>query len=315
MASQKGGVGKTTLCINLAHALATRGWNVLLADTDAQNGIGLSLARSTRKRRGFYDWISGREKDSSKLIIPTKLSGLSLLVAGQYDESAAAGWLSREVPQRIAELLLQTEDQGFDCVLFDSAAGVTGMTESIVKACDWVLIPQQAEPLAVRSIPHLLQTLGRFRQEGSKVQLAGIIMSMVMEESPISRRVVSELRAALPSSLLWPLSIPRSLRLLEASAHGVPVAMLGKTPSPEAQTFMELASQLEERCGLRDNSAPHCPCKSRGLTTPISTNCWPPFNSLAAAHPRPLNRRPSRRLSNPRPQVRPRQKPALPPVP
>ena len=54
-ASQKGGVGKTTLCINLAHALAKRGWNVLLADTDAQNGVGLSLARSTRKRRGFYD--------------------------------------------------------------------------------------------------------------------------------------------------------------------------------------------------------------------------------------------------------------------
>lgn len=250
-ASQKGGVGKTTLCINLAHALAKRGWNVLLADTDAQNGVGLSLARSTRKRRGFYDWISGREQDSSKLIIPTKLPGLSLLVAGQYDESAAAGWLSREVPERLNSLLLQAEDQGFDVVLFDSAAGMTGMTESIVKACDWVLIPQQAEPLAVRSIPHLLETLGRFRRDGSKVQIAGILLSMVMEDSAISRRVVSELRAALPAPLLWPLSIPRSLRLLEASAHGVPVAMMGKTPPAEAELFAQLAAHLEERIGLR----------------------------------------------------------------
>ena len=53
-ASQKGGVGKTTLCINLAYSLAKRGWRVLLVDTDPQGAVGLSLAKSAKTRDGFY---------------------------------------------------------------------------------------------------------------------------------------------------------------------------------------------------------------------------------------------------------------------
>ena len=58
-ASQKGGVGKTTLCINLAYSLARRGWNTLLVDTDPQGAVGLSLAKSSRTKVGFYDFLTG----------------------------------------------------------------------------------------------------------------------------------------------------------------------------------------------------------------------------------------------------------------
>ena len=53
--SQKGGVGKTTVSVNLAYALARRGWNTLLMDTDPQGSVGLSLSEKARKCPGFYD--------------------------------------------------------------------------------------------------------------------------------------------------------------------------------------------------------------------------------------------------------------------
>lgn len=248
-ASQKGGVGKTTLCINLAYALARRGWNTLLVDTDPQGGVGLSLARSTRSKLGFYDFLSG-EKNLSKLILPTRLPELQILPAGQYDACARKGWPAAEVPARLADLLRAADLRGVDCLLMDTAAGLNGMSESVVKASDFVILPQQAEPLAVRSVPHMLETLSRLRADGAGVKVAGILLTMVMGESAISQKVVTELRALLPADLMFDQTIPRMPSFLEASAMGVPVALTKRNPPPEALIFDQIAADLEQRTGL-----------------------------------------------------------------
>jgi chromosome partitioning protein len=248
-ASQKGGVGKTTLCINLAYSLARRGWTTLLVDTDPQGGVGLSLARSTRSKLGFYDLLLG-ERDLGRLILATRLPELQILPSGQYDACARRGWSAQEVPARLADLLRSAELRGIDCVIMDTAAGLNGMSESVVKACDYVILPQQAEPLAVRSVPHMLETLSRFRAQGAGVKIAGILLTMVQGESQISQKVVSELRAMLPADLMFEQNVPRLSSFLEASAMGVPVALLKKNPPPEALIYDQIAAELEQRTGL-----------------------------------------------------------------
>lgn len=248
-ASQKGGVGKTTLCINLAYSLARRGWRVLLIDTDPQGGVGLSLAKSTKAREGFHEFLV-RGGDLNKIVVPTRLPELEIVPAGQYDTCARQGWSVHEVPARLADLLRGAELRGVDVVLLDTAAGMSSTTEAVVKACDFVVLPQQAEPLAIRSVPHLLETLARFRAEGAGVRVAGILLTMVMRENEMSMKVARELREMLPANLMFQQSIPRLPSFIEASALGVPVALTKRNPPPEALIFDQIAAELEQRTGL-----------------------------------------------------------------
>ncbi len=248
-ASQKGGVGKTTLCINLAYSLARRGWKTLLVDTDPQGAVGLSLARSTRQKRGFYD-VVGDGVPLNEVVITTRLPEFSLVPSGQYDAVARKGISTTELPQLVRNLLRSIDIAGFDCVLIDTAAGLFGVTEVMVKASDYVVIPQQSEPLAVRSVPHLLETLARYRSEGAGVKIAGILLSMVMSDSPVSLQVARELRQVLPPELMFKQSIPRLASFLDAAVQGVPVALLRANPPPEALLFEQIAAELEERVGL-----------------------------------------------------------------
>ena len=113
-----------------------------------------------------------------------------------------------------------------------------------------MILPQQAEPLAIRSVPHLLETLARFRAEGAGVRVAGILLTMVMNDQAMSVKVARELREMLPANLMFQQSIPRLPSFLDASALGVPVALTKRHPPPEALIFDQIAAELEQRTDL-----------------------------------------------------------------
>lgn len=263
LVSQKGGVGKTTLAVNLSYSLARRGWNVLLVDADLQGGVGFSLTEKSKDATGYYDFLTGESEfggnglDSA--ILRTKLPGLSLLTRGSREAlDAALGdphgqWASDEQIAAVQTRLLR---QRFDLVIYDTATGAGRVTMGLCRHVDYIVSPQRPEPLCLRSLPQILRMVASVkagREEGEGPQLGGFVLSMADPEAPSNLEDQREFRDLLPVEFVFETVIPEHGDLGEASRAGVPVAMLRARPSPSALIFDQLAAELETRLNLCDD--------------------------------------------------------------
>lgn len=250
IASQKGGVGKTTVSVNLAYAMARRGWHTLLLDSDPQGSVGLSLSRKAQERFGFYDAVYSNQ-DVERLVQPTRLPELKILTSGQNLSFFEGSGSPEQEAGKVADVFGNLERRGFDLIVADTPAGMAGFTGHILKCSDFVVVPQQAEPLGARSIPYVLTALRHLRDSGHQVKLAGILLTMMQQGSEACEAVVSELRDLLPAEFLFRDMVPRDVDFLEASARGVPLGLLRDIAPSGALIFDKLAAELETRVKLR----------------------------------------------------------------
>jgi chromosome partitioning protein len=251
ISSQKGGVGKTTLSINLAHAFARVGLNTLLVDADPQGSVGLSLTRQSRLLTGFYDFLSDPGLPIERLVVPTRLETFSLVASGHAsDYEVGAGGTGTHLA-RVRTFLRNVADRGFDVCLIDTAAGLFGVTGDMIASCDAVIIPQQAEPLGIRSVPKLLEGLNRLRIMNPRLNVLGVCLSMVQPDLAESREVAVSLRQLLPPELVFHTQIPRDPLFVRASARGLPVGVLEQGAGALA-VFDSLRAEIDAKLANHD---------------------------------------------------------------
>jgi chromosome partitioning protein len=226
ISSQKGGVGKTTVAINLSHAFARYGQRTLLIDADPQGSVGLSLTRQSRLLEGFYDLVDNPARRLTEVVVPTRMETLSLIPAGQAS-AYEVGSGEMEVPQaRLHEILREAEVAGYDVCIVDTAAGLFGVTAEILRASHAVLVPQQSEPLGIRSVPKMLEALMRMRTANPRLQILGVLLTMVQRDLEESRDAAHSLRNLLPPAMVLKTAIPREDLFIKASARGLPVGVI-----------------------------------------------------------------------------------------
>ena len=246
--SQKGGVGKTTLALNLAFAMARRSWRTLLVDTDPQGGVGLSLDRR-EGGPGLAGIVAG-VASLDEAVMHTRLPELDLLPIGALAVQDTHGFGSRLADGRELEAMVTAAAPRYDILLLDTPSGFGGVTMGALRVADHAITPLQAEPVALRSVPQLLEVMAALRQEGKRVQLAGAVLAMLQVRDKTSLSVAQEVWARFPSDLVLQTQVLRDPTFLEASGLGVPLGLMRRHPPAQAAVFDQLAQELEARIDL-----------------------------------------------------------------
>lgn len=243
LTSQKGGVGKTTVALNLALAFAERGRRTLLVDLDPQGGIGHALARGDTELVGLTDLLMGQiGADEAKL--PTRVANLTLLPRGRLDPAEVCEYELALASGQILKRALDPIDASFDLTLIDTPSGVGIVTRAALALADYAVVPFQAEALALRSISQVLRAVDRVRAtDNPRLELLGIVPTMVDREDDASLAVMADIWNGFAG--VTETSIPRASIFARASLAGLPVGFLAGRPPPEARRFDLLAIELE----------------------------------------------------------------------
>lgn len=245
-------MGKTTLSINLAHAFARAGVRTLLVDADPQGSVGLSLTRQSRLLTGFYDYLAEPSLPLEKLIVPTRLATFSLVANGRASDYESGGVMGAQVA-RSRSFLHEVKARGFDLCLMDTAAGLFGLTSDVVTSCNAIMIPQQAEPLGIRSVPKLLEGIKQLRVMNPALTVLGVCLTMVQQELEESTAAAKALRDLLPTGMVFRTEIPRRDVFIKASARGLPVGAMDEG-LPTQQIFDSLRLEIEDKLNMRQQT-------------------------------------------------------------
>ena len=243
IANQKGGVAKTTTCINLAASLSAAHRRILLIDLDPQANATMSSGIEPSKASpNIYGVLTGKSDIQDAIIRETK-GGYDLLSASR-DLTAAEVYIQKSKERHFfLKNSLSSALSMYDYILIDCPPALNLLTVNAMAAADGILVPIQCEYLALRGLADLSRTVKGIRQTiNKKLEIEGIIRTMFDKRNRLAREVSNQLLEVFPSKV-YNIIIPRNVRIAEAPSHGLPIIAYDKSSSG-ALTYLALAGEF-----------------------------------------------------------------------
>lgn len=244
--NQKGGVGKTSTCVNMAAGIAIRGKKVLLIDIDPQGNAttGLGLSKGELDRSVYNVLVD--DMPIKEAITRTTIENLDILpsnidLAGAEVELV---YLS-EREKRLANALRQIVTV-YDYVMIDCPPSLGLLTINALSASDSVIIPIQSEYYAMEGLSQLLNSIKLVNKHlNPELKIYGVVITMYDGRALISKQINAEIHKFFGKKM-FDTVIPRNIRVSEAPSHGRPV-MLHDPRSSGAKAYQALADEFLAR--------------------------------------------------------------------
>lgn len=244
IANQKGGVGKTTTCINLSASLAATKRRVLLIDMDPQGNATMGSGINKLMQSSSLNDVLLGEVSIEKAIISNER--YDVLPSNSSLTVAEIRLLKMQQREQCLQLLLSPVSERYDFILIDCPPSLNMLTINALVAADKVIIPVQCEYYALEGLTGLINTIEQLRKNSNaSLEIEGLLRTMYDGRNRLSVDVSEQLLQHFGEKVYQTI-IPRNVRLAEAPSHGLPILHYDER-SQGAIAYLALAGEILRR--------------------------------------------------------------------
>ena len=246
VANQKGGVGKTTTCVNLASALADMKYRTLLVDLDPQGNASVGCGVNSRELEVSALEVLQAECDVPEAMVQLETLGFDVLPSNSDLTAAEISLLQVDEREYRLKRALEKVSHQYAWIIIDCPPSLNMLTLNALTAANSVLIPMQCEYYALEGLASLLETIDQVRSSvNTGLEIEGLLRTMFDGRNNLSNAVSDQLIEHFGERVYRTL-IPRNVRVAEAPSHGLPV--LRYDPSSRgARAYLGLAGEMLRR--------------------------------------------------------------------
>ena len=245
-ANQKGGVGKTTSCVNIAASLGVLGYKVLIIDMDPQGNATSGVGISKKNLKGSSKDVLTDAVAAKDAIIKTNFENLSIIPTNTTLAGAEFDLYDFDESENRLKTALSELKNEFDYILIDCPPSLGMLTINAFTASDGIIVPMQCEFYALEGLSQLMITINRIKRlYNPDLNVSGILITMHNGRLLLTMQVLAELQKHYADKL-FETKISRNVKLTEAPGFGRPVYYHDKN-SKGAKEYLDVAKELASR--------------------------------------------------------------------